>query len=160
MANNQGKLTEAARPGADNRLLCLQTKDEMWRMSVEIEDIEASLRANANAMKQVQTRLENRCRRPGMELCIDDVYSGLCDELKRLNGTQHQLNDKLMASKAALNALEANLRRLEDDLKRKQHTLMTDIRALDLRQRLRAENAIKNDRGVALTQLNDQLVQY
>lgn len=129
-------------------------------MAQEIANIEVSLQANIKSMKLVQTRLENRNRRSGIELCIDDVYNGLCDELKRLNSSQHQLNDKLMSSKGAFNALEAHLRRLEDDLKRKQHTLMTDIRALDLRQRLKPENIIKNERNVSLTQLSDELVQY
>lgn len=131
----------------------------------EIEAIEKSLQINGDAQKLAETRLENRCcQRSGMELCMDDVYTGLCDELKRLKQTEHQLIDKLNASKTTYTALEAHLVRLENDLKRKQHTLMTDIRALDLRQRLKADTwrndndfTPTNGRNLQLTQLNGEM---
>lgn len=137
----------------------------MKQMLNEIEAIERSLQINGDAQKLAETRLENRCcQRSGMELCMDDVYTGLCDELKRLKQTEHQLTDKLNASKTTYTALEAHLVRLENDLKRKQHTLMTDIRALDLRQRLKADTwrndndfTPTNGRNLQLTQLNGEI---
>lgn len=134
-------------------------------MLSEIEAIEKSLRVNGDAQKLAETRLENRCcQRSGMELCMDGVYTGLCDELKCLKQTEHQLTDKLNASKTTYTALEAHLVRLENDLKRKQHTLMTDIRALDLRQRLKADTwrndndfTPTNGRNLQLTQLNGEI---
>lgn len=137
----------------------------MKQMLSEIDAIGKSLQINGDAQKLVETRLENRCcQRSGMELCMDDVYTGLCDELKRLKQTEHQLTDKLNATKATCTALEAHLVRLENDLKRKQHTLMTDIRALDVRQRLQG-NAWHNDndftptngRQLQLTQLANEM---
>lgn len=142
-----------------------QTKDEMKQMLNEIEAIERSLQINGDAQKLAETRLENRCcQRSGMELCMDAVYTGLCDELKLLKQTEHQLTDKLNASKTTYTALEAHLVRLENDLKRKQHALMTDIRALDLRQRLKADTwrndsdfTPTNGRNLQLTQLNGEM---
>lgn len=97
-----------------------------------------------------------------MELCMDDVYAGLCAELKQLGHSQHQLGEKLQKTTVAYNELEANLNRLEADNGRKQHTLATDIRALDLRQRLKSnaidENTAEN-RQLSLTSLQKQMPQ-
>lgn len=125
----------------------------------EIEQIESELESNANTTKLAETRLENRCQRPGMELCMDSVYSGLCDELKLLQFAQHQLNEKLNISKASYNKIESSLLHLEADLKKKQHTLTIDIRALDMRQRLRndaSEDHTIENRLMPLTNLQQE----
>lgn len=125
----------------------------------EIEQIENALESNAKATKLAETRLENRCQRPGMELCMDDVYNGLCDEIKQLQFAQHQLDEKLSISKASYNQLELSLQQLEADLKKKQHTLDTDIRALDMRQRLKndaSEDITTENRQMTLTQLQQE----
>lgn len=125
----------------------------------EMEQIENAQIENAKATKLAETRLENRCQRPGMELCMDVVYTGLCDEIKQLQFAQHQLNEKLSISKASYNQLELNLQHLEADLKKKQHTLSTDIRALDLRQRLQndsSEDITTENRQLTLTNLQQE----
>lgn len=125
----------------------------------EIEQIGNALESNAKATKLAETRLENRCQRPGMELCMDAVYSGLCDEIKQLQFAQHQLNEKLSTSKASYNQLELNLQQLNDDLRKKQHTLSTDIKAMDLRQRLRNEaneDITTENRHMTLTNLQQE----
>lgn len=126
----------------------------------EIDDIQRSLDTNAKSTKLVETRLENRCQRPGMELCMDSVYASLCTELKQLGYAQHQLNEKLQKTTIAYNELEGNLSRLTSDNSKKQHTLATDIRALDLRQRLKTnaidENTAEN-RQLSLTSLQKQM---
>lgn len=144
----------------------MQTKDEMKQMLKEAAAIELSLETNMKAMKLAETRLENRCQRLGAELCMDEVYDGLCEEVKKLTHTNHQLTEKLNASKTTYNALEAHLIRLEGDLKKKQHTLMTDIRALDLRQRLKCNannntynnECIQTGRNIKLTQLDSEIL--
>lgn len=126
----------------------------------EIDDIKNSLDINAKSRKLVETRLENRCQRPAIELCMDDTYTSLCVELKQLVHSQHQLNEKLQKTTVVYNELEANLYRLESDNSRKQHALATDIRALDLRQRLKRnaieENTAEN-RQLSLTSLQKQM---
>lgn len=126
----------------------------------EIEQIENALEANAKSTKLAETRLENRCQRPGMELCMDSVYNGLCDEIKQLQFAQHQLAEKLSISKASYNQMELSLQHLEADLNKKQHTLATDIRALDLRQRLRTDatedNSTTENRQMSLTNLQQE----
>lgn len=129
-------------------------------MMEEIGEIDNALEANAKAIKLAETRLENRCQRPGMELCMDNVYAGLCDEIKQLHFAQHQLKEKLSTTKVSYNELEKNLNGLNTDLNRKQHTLATDIRALDSRQRLKI-NAIEENtpenRQITLTGLHNEI---
>lgn len=129
-------------------------------MMEEIGEIDNALEANAKAIKLAETRLENRCQRPGMELCMDSVYAGLCDEIKQLNFAQQQLKEKLSTTKVSYNELEKNLNGLNTDLNRKQHTLATDIRALDSRQRLKI-NAIEENtpenRQITLTGLHNEI---
>ncbi|XP_031616458.1 tektin-2 [Contarinia nasturtii] len=137
----------------------IKNKNEMKILLNEIEQIESALESNAKATKLAETRLENRCQRPGMELCMDGVYNGLCDEIKQLQFAQHQLNEKLSISKASYNQLELNLKQLDADLKKKQHTLDTDIRALDLRQRLKmdaSEDITTENRQMTLTNLQQE----
>lgn len=125
----------------------------------EIEQIEKELESNAKTTKLAETRLENRCQRPGIELCMDSVYSGLCDELKQLQFAQHQLIEKLSISKASYNKLELSLQHLEADLKKKEHTLTIDIRALDMRQRLQCdttEDHTVQNRQISLTNLQQE----
>lgn len=125
----------------------------------EIEQIENALQSNSKATKLAETRLENRCQRPGMELCMDGVYNGLCEEIKQLQFAQHQLAEKLSISKATYNQLELNLQQLEHDLKKKQHTLSTDIKTLDLRQRLTntsSEDITTENRKMTLTNLQQE----
>lgn len=137
-----------------------KNKKEMNRMLKEVEEIENELDANARALKLAETRLENRCQRPGMELCVDNVYASLCDEIKQLHYAHHQLKEKLSTTKVSYNELENNLNGLNADLNKKQHTLTTDIRALDLRQRLR-DNAIQENtpenRQIMLTGLHIEI---
>lgn len=125
----------------------------------EIEQIEDELESNAKTTKLAETRLENRCQRPGIELCMDSVYSGLCAELEQLQFAQHQLNEKLSISKASYNKLELSLQHLEADLKKKEHTLTIDIRALDMRQRLQCdtnEDHTVENRQMSLTNLQQE----
>lgn len=139
--------------------LAKKNKNEMKILLNEIEQIENALELNAKATKLAETRLENRCQRPGMELCMDGVYSGLCDEIKQLQFAQHQLIEKLSTSKASYNKLELSLQHIEIDLKKKQHTLATDIRALDVRQRLRcdaSEDHTTENRQLPLTNLHQE----
>lgn len=136
-----------------------QNKNEMKILLTEIEQIENALESNAKATKLAETRLENRCQRSGMELCMDGVYSGLCDEIKQLHFAQKQLDEKLSITKASYNQLELSLQQLEADLRKKQHTLDTDIRALDMRQRLRndsSEDVTAQNRQMTLTQLQQE----
>lgn len=92
-----------------------------------------------------------------MELCVDQVYNGLCDEVKQLNFAQHQLNENIRRVKISYNELNMNLIKLESELHKKQHTLSIDIRAIDSRQRLKLDSIKKStveSRSVSLENLH------
>lgn len=133
----------------------------MDKVQREILALEQAIVDKLNAIKLAETRLENRCQRVGMELCLDDAYAGLCDEVKQLRKTRMQLMEKLDASKTTYKILEGHAQRMDTDLQHKQHSLMTDIRVLDLRMRLKegayAEPINQTDRNIQLMGLQHEI---
>lgn len=63
--------------------------------------------------------------------------------------------------RATYNALEAHLIRLDQHLTNKQHTLMTDLRCLDMRDTLKTGNmappATETDRNIQLTKMEEEV---
>lgn len=132
-------------------------EDELKRCMSEIDQIQKSLDDNKDTLKLAETRLENRTYRSGMELVLDDVYEGLSDEITKLREIRSILNEKFNKTKATYNTLEAHLNKTSKDLARKEHSLTTDIRGLDMRMRLRQQE-YQPCRNLELTNLNEQLV--
>lgn len=114
-----------------------KTKNEMETLTKEINELRVVMEENAKAAKLAESRLENRCQRPGKELCMDDVYTQLCKELKQLHFTYDQINEKNRRAKISYNELEINLKHLENELRKKKHTLDTNIRSNDTRKTLK-----------------------
>lgn len=59
-------------------LICptvFQTQDEIVELEKDIGGLEEDLHAKMAPLKLVHTRLENRIKRPGMDLCRDEVNS-------------------------------------------------------------------------------------
>lgn len=140
----------------------LKMKEEMEKCMNEILQLEEAYRAKADVLKLAETRLENRTARSGMELCNDEPHHGLCDEVKKLRDTRRILLDQLNSAKTTYNTLESHSNRIETDLNNKNHTLMTDIRGLDLRMRLKGRGGnvtldTQTDRNIQLTKMEDQI---
>lgn len=135
----------------------IQMEDELKRCMSEIDQIQKYLDENKDTLKLAETKLENRTYRSGMELVLDDVYDGLSDEITKLREIRNMLNEKFNKAKATYNILEAHLNKTTKDLARKEHTLTTDIRGLDMRMRLR-EQAYQPCRNLELSNLDDQIV--
>lgn len=127
----------------------------------EIQTLEQTLRDKTDALKLAETRLENRAQRSGMELCCDEPYRGLCDEANQLRQTRKLLAAQIDCAKTTYCALENHANRIDTDLTNKQHALMTDIRGLDLRMRLRtglnANPKTQTDRNIVLTRMESQI---
>lgn len=139
----------------------LKMSDEMERVLKEIQILDEALQAKVDARKLCETRLENRAYRPGVELSRDEPELGLKDEVMQLRQTQEDLTDKINCAKATYNALEDQKVLIDRDLQNKSHSLMTDIRCLDLRARLRtgefAGPATDTDRNIELTHMEDEI---
>lgn len=139
----------------------LKMCDEMERVLKEIQILDEALQAKVDARKLCETRLENRSYRPGIELSRDEPELGLKDEVMQLRQTQQDLTDKINCAKATYNALEDQKVLIDRDLHNKCHSLMTDIRCLDLRARLRtgefAGPASDTDRNIQLTRMENEI---
>ncbi|EDS41665.1 tektin [Culex quinquefasciatus] len=136
-------------------------KEEMQKCAAEIETLEQASNDKMEALKVVETRLENRAQRSGMELCIDESYHGLCDEVQKLRDTIKVLREKINAAKTMYNNLHELAKKVDQDLENKEHSLMTDIRSLDLRARLNTGEfggkSTQTDRNIHLSRLEDEI---
>ncbi|KFB42877.1 AGAP008275-PA-like protein [Anopheles sinensis] len=136
-------------------------KEEMDKCLREIETLERAYDDKTEALKVVETRLENRAQRSGMELCVDESYHGLCDEVQKLRDTIKILREKIDATKTTYNMLRDHANKIDQDLQNKQHSLMTDIRALDLRGRLKTGEfgglPTQTDRNIHLSRVEDEI---
>lgn len=139
-------------------------RDEMEKAICEIGVLEQTLREKTDALKLTETRLENRAQRSGMELCLDQAHAQLCMEVKKLNSIRERIVNKINEAKNNYNLLEKHAHVIDVDLENKQHSLMTDIRALDLRQRLKGGEfsaskspSAQTDRNIKLTRMEDEI---
>ncbi|XP_049530101.1 tektin-2 [Anopheles darlingi] len=136
-------------------------KEEMEKCLREIETLERAYDDKIQALKVVETRLENRAQRSGMELCIDDSYHGLREEVQRLRDTIRTMREKIDTAKTTFNGLRDHANKIDQDLQNKQHSLMTDIRALDLRGRLKTGEfgglPTQTDRNIHLSRIEDEI---
>ncbi|CAB1351230.1 unnamed protein product [Coregonus sp. 'balchen'] len=87
-------------------------------------------------LKLVHTRLENRTKRPGVDLCRDEVQYGLVNEANQLEATILALKQKLAQAQHSLQALQLHQAHMGEDLSRKQDALSLEQRSLETRGRL------------------------
>ncbi|KAG5896074.1 hypothetical protein JTB14_006863 [Gonioctena quinquepunctata] len=136
-------------------------REEVEKVQKEIKALEDALMAKTDALKLAETRLENRSYRPGFELARDEAEKGLKEEVIQLRQTRQVLQDKINCAKATYNALEDQQIVIDKDLADKSHSLMTDIRCLDLRMRLRtgefAGPPTSTDRNIQLTRMEKEI---
>ena len=65
----------------------LQTLQEIFQTEMLIDSLKKALRDKENPLKVAQTRLEERTRRPNVELCRDNPHHRSLTQLVRLNST-------------------------------------------------------------------------
>lgn len=138
----------------------MKMREEMEKVLKEIETLEKALDATIDAGKLCETRLENRSYRPGIELARDEPEMGLKDEVRQLRQTRQDLIDKINCAKATYNMLEDQQVIIERDLGYKNQSLMTDIRCLDLRVRLKTpgeSGKSDTDRNIELTRMEHEI---
>lgn len=114
-----------------------QTEEEIADLENEIRRLNDAIRAKINPLKLAQTRLENRTYRPNVELCRDNAQYGLVDEVKQLEASKQALEEKLKQSQHALDGLEKNLHRINEDLQCKTNSLRLDEQCMQSRDKLK-----------------------
>ncbi|XP_041738726.1 tektin-2 isoform X2 [Coregonus clupeaformis] len=112
------------------------TQDEISDMERDIRSLEDDLQATMAPLKLVHTRLENRTKRPGVDLCRDEVQYGLVNEANQLEATILALKQKLAQAQHSLQALQLHQAHMGEDLSRKQDALSLEQRSLETRGRL------------------------
>ncbi|XP_067267873.1 tektin-2 [Chanodichthys erythropterus] len=112
------------------------TQDEIAELEKDIGGLEEDLHAKMAPLKLVHTRLENRIKRPGMDLCRDEVQFGLVDEAKQLEATILALKQKLAQAQHSLQSLKQHEAQMIEDLSRKQDALSLEQRSSQTRLRL------------------------
>jgi len=126
-----------------------QTMREIKDMEKQIHELEMAVREKKNILKVAQTRLENRTDHPNVELCVDEIYYGLVNEVKSLESSVNKLQSKLTDSKHQLNCLQTQLAVTNSDLTTKHNALMILQGAMDSRARLDATP--KTDLNLTMT---------
>ncbi|NWU91780.1 TEKT2 protein, partial [Upupa epops] len=112
------------------------TLEEITELQEDIRRLEEDLRGKTQHLKLAHTRLETRTRRPGMELCRDQVQYGLADEVYQLEGTIRALRQKLLESQDVLDSLYRHLHRIQTDLGYKANSLQLDNKCMASRKKL------------------------
>jgi len=105
-------------------------------------------------MKLVETRLEHRTYRYGVELTRDDAQYGLGQELLQLRAIIKALQAKINDTKKALNMLQGFLQTLESEIENKSEAKVIEQMALDVRGRVAATAdtpITKTERNIALS---------
>ncbi|KAK7124517.1 hypothetical protein R3I94_018779 [Phoxinus phoxinus] len=112
------------------------TQNEIAELEKDISGLEEDMHAKMAPLKLVHTRLENRIKRPGMDLCRDEVQFGLVDETKQLEAAILALKQKLAQAQHSLQALKQHEAQMIEDLSRKQDALSLEQRSSQTRQHL------------------------
>ncbi|KAF4100636.1 hypothetical protein G5714_018832 [Onychostoma macrolepis] len=112
------------------------TQEEIADLEKDICGLEEDMQAKTAPLKLVHTRLENRIKRPGMDLCRDEVQFGLVDEAKQLEATILALKQKLAQAQHSLQSLKQHEAQMIEELSRKQDALSLEQRSSQTHQHL------------------------
>ncbi|TSO05425.1 Tektin-2 [Bagarius yarrelli] len=129
------------------------TQDEINEVKEDILRLERDLQSKMAPLKLVHTRLEYRTRRPGMDLCKDEVQLSLLEENKQLASSILALKQKLAQAQDSLQVLQLHETRMLQDLTCKQEALSLEQRNMQTRQRLHA-TLTESEPSVALPLTN------
>ncbi|XP_060760069.1 tektin-2 [Neoarius graeffei] len=128
------------------------TQDEINELKEDILRLERDRQAKMAPLKLVHTRLEYRTRRPGMDLCRDEVQYGLVEETKQLSSSILALKQKLAQAQDSLQALQLHEARMLEALVHKQEALSLEQQSMQTRQRLNsAQNGFEPSAVLPLT---------
>ncbi|XP_072229462.1 tektin-3 [Leuresthes tenuis] len=103
-----------------------KTLQEMFQTEMLIESLKKAIRDKDCPLKVAQTRLEERTRRPNVELCRDNPYHRLVSEVREIEDTIHKLQERLMEAENTLQTLVKTKVTLEHDLSIKANSLFLD----------------------------------
>lgn len=119
----------------------IKIRDEMEKSKCDLDRLQAALDEKAASQKLAETRLENRSLRTRRELCLDNPHYVLCTEVEKMREIRRCLAKQVEDSRMSFNLLAEHANKIDVELRNKQHALEADQRALDLRHRLKEDEA-------------------
>ncbi|XP_056153718.1 tektin-3 [Lampris incognitus] len=103
-----------------------KTLQEIFQTEMLIESLKKALKDKECPLKVAQTRLEERIRRPNVELCRDSPHYRLVSEVREIEDTIQKLQERLMEAENTLHMLVKTKVSLEHDLSIKGNSLFLD----------------------------------
>ncbi|XP_078257945.1 tektin-3 isoform X2 [Rhinoraja longicauda] len=103
-----------------------KTLQTIFQTELTIEHIKRAIRDKEGPLKVAQTRLDERTRRPNVELCRDPVQIHLVNEVRELDTTIQTLQQRLKDAEDTLQMLVQTKSALEYDLSVKANSLFID----------------------------------
>ncbi|KAL1780164.1 tektin-3 [Sigmodon hispidus] len=103
-----------------------KTLQEIFQTEMAIESIKKAIKEKSAFLKVAQTRLDERTRRPNIELCRDIAQLRLVNEVYEVDDTIQTLQQRLRDSEDTLQSLVHTKATLEHDLAVKANTLYID----------------------------------
>uniref|UniRef100_H0X8L1 Tektin n=1 Tax=Otolemur garnettii TaxID=30611 RepID=H0X8L1_OTOGA len=103
-----------------------KTLNEIFQTEMTIESIKKAIKDKTAFLKVAQTRLDERTRRPNIELCRDMAQLRLVNEVYEVDDTIQTLQQRLRDAEDSLQQLVHNKATLEHELAIKANTLYID----------------------------------
>ncbi|XP_064007844.1 tektin-3 [Pogoniulus pusillus] len=103
-----------------------KTLQEIFQVEMNIEAIRKAIRDKGPPLKVAQTRLDERTRRPDVELCRDPAQLRLVNEVLEIDETIQTLQQRLRDAEDTLQMLVHSKSVLEHDLAIKANSLFID----------------------------------
>ncbi|KAJ7984833.1 hypothetical protein DPEC_G00358870 [Dallia pectoralis] len=103
-----------------------KTIQEIFQTEMLIESLKKALRDKESPLKVAHTRLDERTRRPNVELCRDNPHHRLVGEVMEIEDTIQKLRERLMEAEHTLQTLVKTRAALEHDLSIKANSLFLD----------------------------------
>ncbi|KFP15020.1 tektin-3 [Egretta garzetta] len=103
-----------------------KTLQEIFQIEMNIEALRKAIRDKGPPLKVAQTRLDERTRRPNMELCRDTAQLRLVNEVYEIDETIQSLQQRLRDAEETLQVLVRAKSVLEHDLSVKANSLFID----------------------------------
>ncbi|NXF08716.1 TEKT3 protein, partial [Smithornis capensis] len=120
------RITEIANAKSKIQTHLAKTRQEIFQIETKIQVIQKTIKDKEVQLKVAQTRLDERTRRPNVELCRDAAQIRLVHEVNEINETLRNLHQCLRASEDMLQMLVRSKAVLEHDLVIKNNSLFID----------------------------------
>jgi chromosome segregation ATPase len=118
-----------------------ETIKEITSQESNMESLQKAIYEKTGPMQLSQTRLELRSYRPNNELVRDPVQYNLVDEVKEIEASVNQLQQRYVQSQTTLKNLNRKKLILEEDIAIKEKSLLIDQeQCMTLRKQMDKDN--------------------